>query len=598
MFPRAITATLQWYVARLSRMTLPEIVHRFHEQKSKRQLQEDPAALKGMQLQRPPKEISHLTQLCDPEHLNAQSSKFRQEVEIYGFSWPRNDSGALQWTAFLSGRETAAQPAFAVSYRGHGNVEEDVRLPWELNRLTWLIPIAAAASLGDHLSTQFVNQEIQSFLADDRPGYSLRWNSAIELAMQSLSLLVIDALMDSEVQWESMRSNVGWALAHREKWLTHLPSKHSSANNHRLAELVALIAIAERTSDQVAPKSLLQELERELSLQFQSDGFNAELSFDYHLYAVDLLVATTLLAPRSAQVIALKSRLQQIGQTTQGIHKFLDAWPSANDSDEALLLGTLVPRQNVAPFLALLCDAEPGENEQLFWTLPHAGYSFIRTDLESKVTVVLDHGSIGYGRIAAHGHSDVLSIWVNVEQEPWLVEAGTYCYHANENLRNQLRHSRMHNTMTISGRSLSEPLGPFLWNPNKCARGRLASIVTAGNVTTAIAVAQKGERTLVTRSVALESDVLTITDSVAVAGTLESHFIVSPRFSIGSGLGTNLINLVDGRGNVMQVETSTPESIITEKVEISPAYGHLLETIRLSVHSGGQHVTKIHFNPI
>ncbi|MFM7682784.1 MAG: hypothetical protein ACKO7P_08565, partial [Bacteroidota bacterium] len=67
-------------------------------------------------------------------------------------------------------------------------------------------------------------------------------------------------------------------LSNRFKWLKLLPSRHSSANNHRLAELIALISLAEKSH--LYSKSL--KWQNELLEQFsESTNTWSSISKDY-----------------------------------------------------------------------------------------------------------------------------------------------------------------------------------------------------------------------------------------------------------------------------------------------------------------------------
>jgi hypothetical protein len=59
-----------------------------------------------------------------------------------------------------------------------------------------------------------------------------------------------------------------------------------------------------------------------------------------------------------------------------------------------------------------------------------------------------------------------------------LIDPGTGCYTTDPNLRDRLRSSAHHNTLTIDGRSQSDPAGPFHWRST--ARGTLVDWRSTG----------------------------------------------------------------------------------------------------------------------
>ncbi|HET6744056.1 MAG TPA: heparinase II/III-family protein, partial [Kribbella sp.] len=74
-----------------------------------------------------------------------------------------------------------------------------------------------------------------------------------------------------------------------------------------------------------------------------------------------------------------------------------------------------------------------------------------------------DAGPHGFLSIAAHAHSDALSLEVRVDGVDILADPGTYCYHGEEQWRNYFRSTIAHNTVEVAGAEQSLWGGPFLW---------------------------------------------------------------------------------------------------------------------------------------
>jgi hypothetical protein len=64
---------------------------------------------------------------------------------------------------------------------------------------------------------------------------------------------------------------------------------------------------------------------------------------------------------------------------------------------------------------------------------------------------------------AGHAHADALSITLRLNGRPLLIDPGTSTYTMDGKLRDQLRSSISHNTLSLHGRSIAEPSGPFHW---------------------------------------------------------------------------------------------------------------------------------------
>jgi uncharacterized heparinase superfamily protein len=77
--------------------------------------------------------------------------------------------------------------------------------------------------------------------------------------------------------------------------------------------------------------------------------------------------------------------------------------------------------------------------------------------------MTVDHGPLGFGSIAAHGHADALSITLSVNGEKFIVDPGTYIYHIELPWRDYFRKTVNHSTVMINNKDQSEMKGAFLW---------------------------------------------------------------------------------------------------------------------------------------
>ena len=104
-------------------------------------------------------------------------------------------------------------------------------------------------------------------------------------------------------------------------------------------------------------------------------------------------------------------------------------------------------------------------------TFSDGGYAVLQECIAGrKVHLTFDAGPLGYLSLAAHGHADALAIWLSIDGEPVLVDAGTWLYHSGEATRAALRRSQAHNTLTLENHSQSEPSAAFSWANKAKAR--------------------------------------------------------------------------------------------------------------------------------
>lgn len=93
---------------------------------------------------------------------------------------------------------------------------------------------------------------------------------------------------------------------------------------------------------------------------------------------------------------------------------------------------------------------------------PEGGVSILRSE-DGRALIGIDHGPLGFGSIAAHGHADALSFQMFLDGEAVFADPGTYIYHIDLENRNAFRKTENHNTITVNEKDQSEILGAFLW---------------------------------------------------------------------------------------------------------------------------------------
>ncbi len=113
------------------------------------------------------------------------------------------------------------------------------------------------------------------------------------------------------------------------------------------------------------------------------------------------------------------------------------------------------------PSLARLVNASTDRNDgPRSAALADTGYYVSRS--AGGDHLVIDGGVHGYLN-GGHAHADALSLTLTVAGVPLLVDPGTGAYTVDQELRDRLRSSQMHNTLVVDGRSQSIATGPFSW---------------------------------------------------------------------------------------------------------------------------------------
>ena len=386
---------------------------------------------------------------------------------------------------------------FDLKYRHERNLG-DVKYVWDLNRLQFLQPLAAAVALwNDTHALCAVEQAITGWADCNPPFQGLAWNSGIELALRSVTLAVVVSLCGERLD-PAIRNRVSQILAAHLHWLNRYPSRFSSANNHLVAEAMGEFVIATLLPRALQARDIGAQarmvLQSEAALQILPDGTPAEQSLTYGGFTVEMLLVADLVARAFGQPLAsvVRERALAFAETigvfvTGGGHL-----PAIGDDDEGRVLTlndaheyhypvsiarAVAGHFGKPPGLPASTDT-PELRDGLFVTdqpvvAPHdglssltdGGYSVIREARAGRqLHMILDHGPLGYLSIAAHGHADANAIVLTLDDRPLLVDPGTYLYHSGAAWRDWFRGTGAHNTVRLGGVDQSVIAGAFNWS--------------------------------------------------------------------------------------------------------------------------------------
>jgi hypothetical protein len=415
--------------------------------------------------------------------------------------------GVTDWHLDPVSRRRAARSFWAdVPYLD--SASGDHKVIWELNRHQhWLALGRAWWLTGDHRYRARVIQESTGWLKANPPLTGVNWASALELAFRAISWTwAIELFADGDAPGEppwlvDLLLGLDAHLRHIERNL----SRYFSPNTHLLGEALALY-VCGRTWPELSDAAkwariggdiLVAEMER----QVLADGFHAEQSTHYHRYALDfylLALSTARLTHDHPREPAFAEVADRMATALRYVTDSAGRIPLIGDDDggqlfpiaghppddvrptlawAATLLGrpeiALGPPPESATWLtAALGDAEmPPErplssppNDSV--VLGSSGYCVSRRD---DSLLVFDAGAHGFMN-GGHAHADALGLTLSIGADRLLIDPGTGTYTMDPGLRDRLRSSKLHNTVTVDGRSQSVPAGPFHWARTAGAR--------------------------------------------------------------------------------------------------------------------------------
>jgi len=406
------------------------------------------------------------------------------------------DSG-VDWNRdFFTQKHWPIIPTFKLDFRD--GVSGDPKDIWELNRHAFLLPLAKAWRITqDSKYASKIVDLIDSWIVQCPAYRGINWSSCIEFSIRQLNWIwALKLIADSKIITKDFLGRVARSMYTQTRYIEKHLSLYSSANNHLISELCALVVVGRFLGVDHWVKIGKKLLDEYLEIQILSDGTGAEQAPSYlahtmEFYALSLLEFDDILSTEKQNrlyngALYLKCMMGKNGFFGQ----FGDS-----DSGHILPLGTRYSElKSLFNLMSVLCNRptlmqpDSHQDEKLFWLLgekryrtwlsslkkqkpniipqyfPVGGYYVLQKIWDGQyIRLIFDCGPLGLPPLAAHGHMDALSFILEIEGESILVDPGTYTYFKDLHWRDYFRSTRAHNTITIDDRDQSVPSGRFLY---------------------------------------------------------------------------------------------------------------------------------------
>ena len=550
------------------------------------------------------------------------------EYDLLGYRGLRFDgSGRFEWNYDpVHDRRSPVRFWSAVPYLDAST--GDHKIIWELNRHQhWLALGRAYWLTGDRKYRERCLAELASWLDANPPLTGINWTSMLELAFRCLSWLwalhlFADPSIDDAAPWTvDLLLALDRQLAHIEHNLSYYFSPNTHLTGEALALYVAgqslpLLPRSARMAD-VGRRVLVAEIDRQIA----RDGGHRERSAHYHRYTHDFY-ALALVVARITDDPAAPTFARALGRLAFATRVLADesgALPHIGDDDG----GALLPltgrrfddvRDSLAIAAALLDRPDlqigPTPEEAYWWlgqsaTIPNqsairnpqsaipsvaleeTGYYVSRTD--DGTHVLVDGGPHGYQN-CGHAHADALAVTMTIRNLPLLVDPGAGCYTVDPELRDRMRSTALHNTVTVDDASQSVPDGPFHW-----ARTTDATVARwrANDGFDFFDGMHHGYAAVVHRRrvLSLHGDMVLVADYVdGAASRAALHWHLDPRWRVEVDGGCATLSAAGDRASLF-VAGATLERFHGDEATglgwYSPAYGRIDRTTTLrAVHDG------------
>ena len=344
----------------------------------------------------------------------------------------------------------------------------DVKVPWEISRVQWLLPAGQAYLLtGDERYAEAARDVLDEWIAANPYAGTVNWSVTMEVALRILSWSWLLGALGGSDAWrdEGFRARFLCALwLHGDYTLRHL--ERSDVNgNHFTADAAGLVFAGLLFGHDAWADEGWRLLVEELPRQVHADGVDFEASAAYHRLVFELFVLPALYREQLGLGVpdAYRERLAAMaGFSAAILHPDGQAplWGDADDA-RALPLGGQEPRDH-GYLPALLGLAGPASEAR--WLLaatedrplpPRRSASFpdggVYVLAAGDDHVFVDCGPIGLAGRGGHGHNDCLSFEATLAGTRVVTDSGSYVYTASPEERNRFRATGAHNTPRIDG---------------------------------------------------------------------------------------------------------------------------------------------------
>jgi uncharacterized heparinase superfamily protein len=505
----------------------------------------------------------------------------------------------------------------------------DVKVPWELSRLQWLIPAGQAYLLrGDERHAAGVRAVLEDWIDANPCAGTVNWSCTMEPALRILTWTWFFHVFHASRAWADpvFRERFLCSLyLHGDFTQRHL--EHSDVNgNHCTADAAGLVFAGLFFGVGRGPEQWLARgwslLREELPRQVTPDGVDFEASVAYHRLVAELFVLPALYR-RACELdvpAEYRERLVAMARFTAAYTRPDGGTPLWGDADDAraLPLGSqaltdhrYLPGLVGAAFdVAELRDASAGSRSEAFWLLgpalaaglPEArtpprpprssafadgGFYVMRNETDH---VFVDCGPVGLAGRGGHGHNDCLSFEASLAGVPLFSDCGAFVYTTSFDERNRFRSTAFHNTPQVDGVEMNRLHPDLLWSLEYDARPQMRRFET-GREEDRFQGAHAGYERLpapVTpvRTIVLDHrrHALTITDAFEGSGRhlFEIPLHLAPGVTVSEDGPDRLLLRAGDRVFRLDWQPAGPWSFTVGEGRVSPSYGVAVKVVRLA----------------
>lgn len=411
------------------------------------------------------------------------------------------------------------------SFYEHKLTPYDVKMPWELSRMAFLVPVLAHQVVkgADAETVSWVTAILKRWERENPLAYSVNWYP-MEASMRAVNLVLLLDLARMAARTETdeklydalktLTRQIGRMLFANAAFVWRTREYTDVRGNHFTANIVALYVSG------LALRGISGESERwrryaktrlaaEIRLQFLDDGVNFEKACGYHklvleLFALAAIAAEADHAPLPEDCLSI---LDKAACFSDAITRPDGLAANFGDTDDACAIPfAMVPARSHGAIVELLrawrrktlgscpypdsealaacflagrvAPARPVVDGPEILRFDSGGYCVIR-DRQSGFFFVTDLGEVGMAGRGGHGHNDILSFELFIDGRPVVQDPGCSGYTADLVKKAWFRSTAAHSTVQLFGAEMADL--PSHWTVSNHASPRQVSFQQDGH---------------------------------------------------------------------------------------------------------------------
>ena len=404
------------------------------------------------------------------------------QFDLSDFPWNRDWRYGYEWPKKYYKKYNFYEPIKSIPY--------DVKYPWELSRMGFLIILGQMAVIEENGPwSDFIKFLADDWIENNPIGHSINWEP-MTCAIHGISLsLVLQMLAGVPNINPSIFKSLLSQISLQGEFLYRNIEDSIIHHNHYTSDLIGLLVMGFLLRDVYHPAKkwfdyAIPKIDKEILSQFYEDGVNFEKSVSYHRLVTELFLLGIMTAEKAGNSIQddAKTRIYNACMYTHGYTRVDGLAANFGDNDGAWLLAfdPFILRDHyslVALAGAYFNDLSIHRSDHLPSSLPiwltdfngtakdaksdcktfarffeHGGM-FISRD--GKSGLIADFGEVGLNGTGAHGHNDTFSFELSLGGITIIEDAGSPTYTGDIQKLVTYASTAYHNTLMVDGREMA-----------------------------------------------------------------------------------------------------------------------------------------------